>query len=45
MSGQVLPGREAVLFTVSRGDYEGGNIEVFSIKTGERKTVQQAGIV
>jgi len=42
---QVLPGGEAVLFTVSRGDYEGGNIEVFSIKTGERKMVQQAGIV
>src|SRR5215469_2380549 len=34
---QVLPGDEAVLFTVSRGDYESGNIEVLSLKTGERK--------
>ena len=42
---QVLPGGEAVLFTVSRGDYENGNIEVISIKSGERKTVQRAGIV
>jgi serine/threonine-protein kinase len=42
---QVLTGDEAVLFTASRGDYEGGNIDVVSIRTGQRKTVQQAGIV
>jgi serine/threonine-protein kinase len=42
---QVLPGNETVLFTASSGDYESGNIDVFSIKTGERKTVQQGGIV
>jgi serine/threonine-protein kinase len=38
---QVLPGDEAVLFTASRGDYESGNIDVVSIRTGDRKTVQQ----
>jgi eukaryotic-like serine/threonine-protein kinase len=42
---QVLPGDEAVLFTASHGDYESGNIEVVSIRTGERKTVQRGGIV
>jgi serine/threonine-protein kinase len=42
---QVLPGGEAVLLTASRGDYESGNIDVVSIRTGERKTVQPAGIV
>jgi eukaryotic-like serine/threonine-protein kinase len=42
---QVLPGNEAVLFTASRGDYESGDIDVFSFKTGERKTVQQGGIL
>ena len=42
---QVLPGDEAVLFTASRGDFESGNIDVVSIRTGERKTVQQGGIV
>jgi len=42
---QVLPGNQAVLFTASRGDYESGNIDVFPLKTGQRKTVQQGGIV
>jgi Tol biopolymer transport system component/DNA-binding winged helix-turn-helix (wHTH) protein len=42
---QVLPGNEAVLFTASRGDYESGNIDVLSFKTGQRKTVQSGGIV
>jgi serine/threonine-protein kinase len=42
---QVLPGGEAVLFTSARGDYENGNIDVFSLKTGERKTVAQGGIL
>jgi Tol biopolymer transport system component/DNA-binding winged helix-turn-helix (wHTH) protein len=42
---QVLPGNQAVLFTASRGDYENGNIDVFSLKTGERKTVLQGGIL
>jgi WD40 repeat protein len=42
---QVLAGNDAVLFTSSRGDYESGNIEVFSLKTGERKIVQRGGIV
>jgi serine/threonine-protein kinase len=40
-----LPGNEAVLFTASRGDYESGDIDILSLKTGERKTVQQGGIV
>ena len=42
---QVLPGGEAVLFTSSSGDYENGNIDAFSLKSGERKTVQQGGIL
>lgn len=42
---QVLPGSRAVLFTASRGDYESGNIDVLSLVTGERKTVQPGGIV
>jgi serine/threonine-protein kinase len=42
---QILPGNETVLFTASRGDYEGGSIDVFSFKTGERKTIQQGGIL
>jgi serine/threonine-protein kinase len=42
---QVLPGSDAVLFTASRGDYESGNIDLLSLKTGQRKTVQPGGIV
>jgi len=42
---QVLPGNNAILFTASRGDYESGSIDVLSLRTGERKTVQQTGIV
>jgi len=42
---QVLPGSEAVLFTAARGDYENGTIDVFSFKSGERKTLQRGGII
>jgi DNA-binding winged helix-turn-helix (wHTH) protein len=42
---QVLPGSGAVLFTASRGDYENGNIDVFSFQSGERKTIQHGGII
>jgi hypothetical protein len=42
---QVLPGGEAVLFSSARGDYENGNIDVLSLKTGERKTVVRGGIL
>ena len=42
---QVLPGGEVVLFSSARGDYENGNIDVFSLKTGERKTVVRGGIL
>lgn len=42
---QVLPGNDAILFTASRGDYESGRMDVLSLRTGERKTVQQGGIV
>jgi Tol biopolymer transport system component/DNA-binding winged helix-turn-helix (wHTH) protein len=42
---QILPGGEAVLFSSARGDYENGNIDVFSLKTGERKTVARGGIL
>ena len=40
---QVLPGGKSVLFTVGLGGTD-GNIDVQSLETGERKTVQQAGI-
>jgi Tol biopolymer transport system component len=42
---QVLPGSQAVLFTASThtGREDDGNIEVISLKTGERKTVQRGG--
>jgi Tol biopolymer transport system component/predicted Ser/Thr protein kinase len=43
---QVLPGSQAVLFTASThigGNYDDANIDVVSIKTGERKTVQRGG--
>jgi Tol biopolymer transport system component/tRNA A-37 threonylcarbamoyl transferase component Bud32 len=42
---QVLPGSQAVLFTAStrRGNYDDANIDVISLKTGERKTVAHGG--
>jgi serine/threonine-protein kinase len=42
---QVLPGSQAVLFTTSTrfGNYDEANIDAFSFKTGERKTVQRGG--
>ena len=42
---QVLPGSQAVLFTASTqlGNYDDANIDVVSLKTGERKTVQRGG--
>jgi Tol biopolymer transport system component len=42
---QVLPGSRAVLFTASTtsGGYGNANIDVVSLKTGERKTVQRGG--
>src|SRR4030088_102410 len=38
-SPQVLPGSQAVLFASRMGEPDNGNIEVFSFKTGVRKTV------
>jgi Tol biopolymer transport system component len=42
---QVLPGGKAVLFTASTGqaNYEGAEIAVYSIASGQRKTVQRGG--
>jgi serine/threonine-protein kinase len=42
---QVLPGSRAVLFTAHSGanNYDGASIDVFVVKTGERKTVQRGG--
>ena len=43
---QVLPGSQAVLFTSSATitvSYDDANIEVISLKTGERKTIQRGG--
>jgi Tol biopolymer transport system component/predicted Ser/Thr protein kinase len=42
---QVLPGSQAVLFTASTvlGNYDEANIDAFSLRTGERKTVQHGG--
>ncbi len=44
---QVLPGSKAVLFTThdngQRSDNDNADIDVFSIKTGQRKTVQSGG--
>ncbi len=41
---QVLPGSQAVLFTRHKGDYDSANIEIFSFKTGEHKTVLKGGL-
>ena len=42
---QVLPGSQAILFTAStrRGNYDNANVDVVSLKTGERKTVARGG--
>ena len=43
---QVLPGSQAVLFTSAAqitGNFDDANIEVISLKTGERKTIQHGG--
>jgi Tol biopolymer transport system component len=42
---QVLPGSQAILFTAHSGtaNYDDANIDVFSLKTGQRKTVQRGG--
>ena len=42
---QVLPGSQEVLFTAHSGsnNYDNANIEVFSIKTGRRKTIHRGG--
>ena len=42
---QVLPGSQAILFTASAraGNYDDANIDVISLKTGERKTVAHGG--
>jgi WD40 repeat protein len=42
---QVLPGSQAVLFTAHTqfGNYDDANIDVVSLKTGARKTVQRGG--
>jgi serine/threonine-protein kinase len=40
---EVLPGSQAVLFTTRFVGFEDRNIDVFSFKTGERKTVVRGG--
>jgi len=42
---QVLPGSQHVLFTVASvaGNYDDANVEVVSLKTGERKILQRGG--
>jgi len=42
---QVLPGGKAILFTsgITTGSYEDAEIVVYSITTGQRKTVQRGG--
>ncbi len=40
---QVLPGSEAVLYTRHNGDYDSANLEVFSFKTREHKTILNGG--
>ena len=42
---QVLPGSQAVLFTVANhtSSYDDANIDVISLKTGERRTVARGG--
>ena len=42
---QVLPGSQAILFTASTqiGNYDDANIDVISVKTGQRKTIVRGG--
>jgi len=40
---QVLPGSQAVLFTAVSAAPFGQSIDVISLKTGERKTIQREG--
>ena len=42
---QILPGGEWVLFTAGRGpgDFDEASIQVWSLKTGQKKTVQRGG--
>jgi serine/threonine-protein kinase len=42
---QVLPGAQAVLFTANSqpGDYENASVDVVSLKTGQRRTLQRGG--
>jgi len=42
---QILPGGQAVLFTASTviGNYDNGNLEVLSLKTGQVKVVERGG--
>ena len=43
---QVLPGSQAVLFTVASqiaAGYDDANIDVISLQTGERKTLRRGG--
>ena len=46
---QVLPGSQAIVFTASThlggfsSSYDDGNVDVVSLKTGERKTVERSG--
>ena len=42
---QALPGGQSVLFTANKSlsNYENASIEVFTLKTGERRTVQTGG--
>ena len=42
---QVLPGSEAVLFTRQKADYDTSDIDVFSWRTGARKTVLHGGFL
>jgi serine/threonine-protein kinase len=42
---QVLPRSHAVLFTRHTGNYDSDNIEIFSLKTGVRKTVISGGFM
>jgi Tol biopolymer transport system component len=41
---QILPGGKAVVFTAgARGDFTGSSLEVQSLQTGQRKTLQRGG--
>src|SRR5262249_26877201 len=42
---QVLPGSQSVLFTVHSGavNFDNANLDIVSLRTGQRKTVQRGG--